>query len=265
MGTKGGPNALIVASLNINGFSDVKQEWVANYILNNKVDVMVIVDTRLTDNQTGWAKRRISQIVGRGVSFVTTFRGSNLKDGIPGGIIIISMPRMGNVVSKRDDPLRVGSRLVAAFVVGPLPFVVMGVYFPFNNKKAGIKTPDLVSKSLEHRMSRALEEKGGDEAHSKPADFLWNYISRLSARTRDAPRSSFVVAGDFNGTFGNSKSSYHDLHERSIAVSLVKAPGGPPAQPLWRTRSPKPASTMSCWRRVLPSCCAGWKLTTTQL
>ena len=227
-GSKGGDNSLVVASVNINGFNDHKQEWVALYTLENKIDIMVVVDTRLTDSQTGWAKRRISQILGKGISFVSTARGRNLPQDVPGGIIIISMPRIGNVVDKKDDPLRVGSRLLASFKFGPLPITVLGVYFPFNNRKAGIRAPEAVSKSLEHRMARALLSRGGDSALSRPVDYLWRYIGILSARSRADPLSSLVIAGDFNGTFGKSNSSYQDLRERASSAGLTWIMGTPP-------------------------------------
>ena len=133
LGVRGNNNSVVVSSINTNGFDPQKQEWIADYISRNKVDIMVVVDTRLSDSEAGWAKNRISQILGKGVSFVSTIRGINVPAATPGGIIIISMPRMGNVIDKKDDPLKVGSRLAALYKLGPLPITVLGVYVPFSN------------------------------------------------------------------------------------------------------------------------------------
>ena len=223
LGSRGSNNSVVVSSININGFDPEKQEWVADYISRNKVDIMVVVDTRLSDGESGWAKRRISQILGKGVSFACTIRGINVPSATPGGIIIISMPRMGNVIDKKDDPLKVGSRLATLYKLGPLPITVLGVYVPFSNKKKPKKPPADLSMSLEHRMSRAPEGRGGQFAHYKPVDYLWRHIGVVASRTMQFPLASLIVAGDFNGTFGPSKSSYQDMAERSSAAGLVRS------------------------------------------
>ena len=77
-------------------------------------------------------------------------------------------------------------------------------------------------------MSRALEGRGGQFAHYKPVDYLWRHIGVVASRTMQFPLASLIVAGDFNGTFGPSKSSYQDMVERSSAAGLVRGVEGPP-------------------------------------
>ena len=232
---------LNVATININslhGHHD-KVSILATLMKQHRLDILNIIDTRLSKRSAGHVTKQFSNILGPGTRAFHATNTADFSTTNPGGICIVVNPRLSHIpVSSHIDPSALGTHMYVTLAMPTGNIMNVASYFPYNRSITETR-----EQSLHNRISVWLKNS---EDTRTPKQYLQDSISVwISEHITASVSNSVIVSGDFNAKWSsttpddsiqdwattNQLSNPFIQHRKQLAKALQTDPKKPSQQP----------------------------------
>ena len=190
---------ITVASWNINGLDSYKARFITMMMLQDKIDVMIVPDTRHSDKTSRSYKRLFTALLGPGTR-VYCSKDSKRRPSEPGGIIIVVGPKWGlSYISDKSRTDYSGQGALAQIFLRTETgtITILGTYWPECPSDSTRLGPG--HKGL---WSRILAYRNNMKAHNpNPIVYLQELILQWISLSRQQGCQGCVVGGDLNSTW----------------------------------------------------------------
>ena len=193
---------LAIAFFNINSATRQKFQLLLQAFINQHLDVLCVLDTRIWDpKEILWYQTTCRTVLGPGSSIhfapaqpfrrITTNLHEQVHTTAVGGQFIIKSPRISRTVGFRTDPSGCGAVATLHLIVGSTDIDITSVYCP--NAPATVTCND---GSLNSKIQRYLDSIG--LPHDTPHSYIHTYIADAVTKHHRSNGSATIVGGDWN-------------------------------------------------------------------
>ena len=208
---------LRVAVLNVNGMRSDKIGSIVWFMRRNEVDVMILVDARLTAKEGTWTGEAFRELLGIGTwSGCTPYvRSGGLEAG---GQLIVVGPKWGGAVTGFEgDRSGLGVATQVRLATGGKELVIMGTYWPWHS---GSRDGD--SRALEHRVGMWMKKT---KVKGTPLEYVKGILESWCLKSILRDCEGYIIAGDFNALWRKGTGGVHKrLKEWANALHLDNGP-----------------------------------------
>ena len=191
---------------NIGGLTQAKQVDIGNTILAKKIDVVILLDTRITQARLKFVHKDLKIML---AGFHVVIYPTTEENGVTiGGAVVITSPRVRSKSIHQLSPH--GSLVEVTGSLGASTFAMYGVYVPQQNDAPG---------ALASKISKTLAADGADD--TDPFTHLKDQLHQAVTRTL-ADKRFIMVGGDFNASLLEADDP-HDFRTLFHALQLTSA------------------------------------------
>ena len=191
---------------NIGGLTQAKQVDIGNTILAKKVDVVILLDTRITQARLKFVHKDLKTML---AGFHVVIYPTTEENGVTiGGAIVITSPRVRSKSIHQLSPH--GSLVEVTGSLGASTFAMYGTYVPQQNDAPG---------ALASKITKTLAADGADD--TDPFIHLKDQLHQAVTRTL-AEKRFIMVGGDFNASLLETDDP-HDFRTLFHALQLSSA------------------------------------------